>query len=97
MCGLPGGLVTTWKERLVGKLEGTSDYVTAELLDEVGAPASASVEDGDEAMVNANFERCCDCDWWCECGELVDEDGEEQPCTGCHEAASEEGSNSPYP
>lgn len=37
-----------------------------------------------EIMLDANLERCPSCDYWVECGELVDEDGEDQVCDSCH-------------
>ncbi len=41
------------------------------------------MEDLEELMVDHGYERCPECEWWVECGELVDDDGEEKVCAGC--------------
>lgn len=48
------------------------DYDVSELEDEL---LEASVP----------IERCKGCDWWFECGELTDDDGEPSDCKDCRE------------
>ena len=60
------------------RLLGTADCVER-ALEDLGIE-----EDPTDVMAEFNtIERCPECDWWVETGELVDEDCEEVPCSGC--------------
>lgn len=63
----------------MSKLANTSGANEAELCDQFGI----ELEDLEKIMLNANWERCPECDWWCECGELVDEESEPCACEQC--------------
>lgn len=63
----------TQDEEVVDALVGASDAEFGDM----------SLEDIEAAICNAGYERCCECDYWCEAGELADEDGEELPCEAC--------------
>jgi hypothetical protein len=40
-------------------------------------------EDIEEVMADAGWERCPECDWFVECSELVDAEGEDTACDSC--------------
>ena len=65
--------------KIVEKLEGTSGVGENNICEEY----DLSMEDLEELMLDNNYGRCPECEWWCECGELVDEDGEPCECTSC--------------
>jgi hypothetical protein len=67
------------KEEIVSKLAGTSGLSDSSVCDEY----SISLEDLEELMLDARYERCSECDWWCEISELVDDDSEPCPCESC--------------
>jgi len=46
--------------------------------------------DVNAALADMEIERCPECDWWVECGELVDEDCEVGPCSSCRSYADED-------
>ena len=62
-------------------LQGTADSVEQSLerlkLDDKYDPNDV------EAELDMYIERCGECDWWCEVGELADESGETVPCDSC--------------
>ena len=40
-------------------------------------------DDVEEALVDCGVEKCPECEWWVEVGELADENGDEQACESC--------------
>lgn len=42
-----------------------------------------SIDEIEEIMLDANYERCPECEWFVECGELIDANMEERPCYDC--------------
>ncbi|WP_027894484.1 hypothetical protein [Calidithermus chliarophilus] len=68
------------KEQVVGLLEGTYGDEGA-----VAERFGLSLEQAEDIMLEANYERCPECGHWVECWELVDEDLEEVPCLSCRE------------
>lgn len=62
-------------------LQGTSDSVEQSLerlkLNDKYDPEEI------EAELDTYIERCSECDWWCEVGELASESGDTQPCDNC--------------
>ena len=42
-----------------------------------------SIDEIEELMLDANYERCPECEWFVECGELIDANMEERPCYDC--------------
>jgi len=50
-----------------------------QLCDEI----QTSLEHIEEVMTNAGYERCSECETWCETSELVDEESEPCPCENC--------------
>lgn len=68
-------------ESVSDSLLGTSDSVE-KVLEQMGLSDKVSEDDIiDEICLR--IERCPTCEWWCECGELVDEDGDETDCDSC--------------
>ncbi len=68
---------------LCDRLIGTPDEILA-TLEHMGLDADFyDVADVESLIADENLERCSDCDWWCEAGELVDEDGDECACPSC--------------
>jgi hypothetical protein len=63
---------------LAGRLLGTSDS-PVDVAERLGYRDSGEVE-WEDALLDVGVERCPVCDCWCECSELVDEDGDERPC-----------------
>jgi uncharacterized protein (UPF0212 family) len=41
------------------------------------------MEELEEIMANVGYERCPECESWCETGELVDEEGDPCSCSWC--------------
>lgn len=69
--------------KLADRLEGTPDSIETG-IEAIGLDSDAiDICIIEEKIGDLNLERCCDCDWWCEAGELVDEDGEVVPCESC--------------
>jgi hypothetical protein len=66
-------------------VHGTPDAIDAALeqllLDEL-----ISVDEAEELLAEDNQERCPECDWWVEAGELVGEEFEDQSCASCRGA-----------
>lgn len=60
-------------EDVVARLAGTADY----LID------GLDIEDLEEIMAEAGYERCPECECWTEISELVDDESEPCPCGGC--------------
>lgn len=58
---------------VIKKLAGTADYLIEGI----------SIDEIEEIMANSNYERCCECEVWCEAGELVDENSDPCPCSNC--------------
>lgn len=48
------------------------------------------VEDIDNIMADANYERCPECHGWVEAGELADDDCNSRPCYNCSPRRDEE-------
>ena len=42
------------------------------------------VDEIEDIMADANYERCPECGWFKECGELVDAEGEPRACSECN-------------
>jgi DNA-directed RNA polymerase subunit RPC12/RpoP len=45
------------------------------------------VDEVEDIMLDANYERCPGCGWFVECGELVDADDAERECSNCDSRA----------
>lgn len=69
------------KQAVISKLAGSAMGETS-LCDECGV----SMEDLEEIMTDAGYERCSECEWWCECGELLDDDSNVVACESCRRA-----------
>jgi uncharacterized protein (UPF0212 family) len=41
------------------------------------------IEEIESIMLDANYERCPECGWYVECGELVDAGMNPRPCSEC--------------
>lgn len=67
------------KDAIIKRLAGTAGDAEGILCDEY----KITIEDIEEIMVDAGYERCSECEWWCEVGELVDENSDVQPCESC--------------
>ncbi len=67
-------------ERVADDLKGTSDSVEQSLI-------RLDLEEYDqeeiESELDMHIEKCKECEWWCEVGELADEEGETVPCESC--------------
>jgi hypothetical protein len=48
------------------------------------------LEEVEEIMEDANYERCPDCGHWVEAGELADDDCEPRPCYNCKPRGDDE-------
>lgn len=66
--------------RLSDRLLGTCDQIEAACEQ---LRLDIDEDDAHEMLAEANIERCSECDWWVESGELADEDGELVSCSGC--------------
>ena len=75
-----GKMTDDQKRKLADLLIGTPDSVEY-ALEELGLDVSA--DDAEDALADVNIERCPDCDWWCESGELIDEEGNLVGCQAC--------------
>ena len=64
---------------IVEKLVGTSESGASE-AEAVGL----ELEDVEEAMVESGYERCVDCDHWCEISEIDEESGACHSCRPCN-------------
>lgn len=71
-------------DKIVEQLAGTSNSWCAASED-----AGIEIEAIEEIMLNANYERCPECDWWVECSELLDDNGELTVCENCRPPAEE--------
>lgn len=63
---------------VLGETSGENQQVQ-ELADEFGC----GVVDIESAMADMNYERCPECDWWVEAGELINDKEEPCPCSSC--------------
>ncbi len=59
--------------KIVERLQGTSNNNIEGL----------SIEEIEEIMLDAGYERCPECDVWVECGELIDDNDEQCSCESC--------------
>ena len=66
-------------DQITQKLSGTSGIYDSGICEEHGI----SNEELEELMVDAGYERCSECEWWCETSELVDDESEPCPCDSC--------------
>jgi hypothetical protein len=41
------------------------------------------IDEIEDIMLEANYERCPECGWFVECGELVDANMNSRPCSDC--------------
>ncbi len=64
------------KENVVNDLSG-QNHTEMDMVDKY----DISIEDAEEIMVEAGYERCELCDYWFETGEMVDENN--QPLYEC--------------
>ena len=48
------------------------------------------IEEIEEIMLDANYERCPECENFVECGELADAEGDERPCFNCKPLAGDD-------
>ena len=60
-----------------------NSYGDEDVFESIAEKFGISVEEVQENMVDSGWERCPDCEQIVECGELADEDGEEQACDEC--------------
>ncbi len=60
-------------------LEGTSGCDDERTCEKYDIP----MDELECIMADMGLERCEDCGWWCETGELVDDEGETAPCVSC--------------
>lgn len=68
-------------EQVANDLQGTSDSIE-QSLERLKLDDKYNAEDV-EAELDQFIERCGECDWWCEVGELADENGDTQSCDNC--------------
>lgn len=73
------------KKKIVERLAGSAGIDESAICDEYGI----ELEDLEDLMVDSGYERCSECEWWCETGELVGEDCEVQPCDSCRGGSRE--------
>jgi hypothetical protein len=54
------------------------------VLERIGLdPSCYDISEVENDLLDASIKRCEQCDWWCEIGELVDEDNNPGPCEDC--------------
>ncbi|MFG1270792.1 hypothetical protein V5F40_22840 [Xanthobacter sp. DSM 14520] len=58
---------------------------TCASLGEISDALAVSDDQVEDLLLDAGLERCSDCEWWCEVGELIGEDGMPSPCPSCCE------------
>lgn len=66
---------------LADSLLGTHGYPET-VLERHGA-LEVDEDEIDEHLLDHGIEKCPQCGWWVESGEVVDEDGEIVPCGSC--------------
>lgn len=74
-------------DELADWLNGTPNSIQAGLVAiglEMDDYDVSAIED-ELLEASVPIERCKGCDWWFECGELTDDDGEPSDCKDCRE------------
>jgi hypothetical protein len=78
------------KIKFANALAGTADSVER-AVEMIGLdPDDFEPDDLEVIAAEQGYERCEECDWWCETGELVDDDGEVVPCESCRPRLQED-------
>lgn len=44
-----------------------------------------SDDEVEELMLDADLERCPECEWWCRCGDLLDDNDDAGACSSCRQ------------
>jgi len=63
-------------------LNGTCDSIES-ALSRLDLEDKLDVSEVEDRLLDVNLERCPHCEWWCESGELVDDDGNVVGCDSC--------------